>query len=192
MDEFTFWLQAGLEHITDPGGADHLLFLVVLCAPWHPTAWRHLLLLATAFTVGHSLSLALAVLGVVQANSYVIELLIPITILTSAVMNLATGTRSKAVARSILLLGYGIAGGFGLIHGLGFSGYLTELLGPSEVAWPLLAFNLGLEAGQLLIVAVAVALCWVALKAGLAHRWWNWGVSAAAVVLSLVSLLQRI
>ncbi len=168
MDDFFIYLGLGFDHITDPAGYDHVLFVVALCAVYTAQQWRQVLVLVTAFTVGHSITLALATLRLVTFRTDIIELLIPITILITAVVNFffrddtnrfATRQPRRAVGRYVL------AGGFGLIHGLGFSNYLRSLLGREADIWqPLLAFNIGLELGQLLIVAIILGVSQVALR----------------------------
>lgn len=168
MDDFLIYLGLGFDHITDPSGYDHVLFVVALCAVYTARQWRQVLVLVTAFTLGHSITLALATLRLVSFRTDVIELLIPVTILITAVVNLffredgsrfATRQPRRPVGRYVL------AGGFGLIHGLGFSNYLRSLLGREADIWqPLLAFNLGLELGQLLIVVLVLGVAQVALQ----------------------------
>ncbi|MBO0934209.1 HupE/UreJ family protein [Fibrella aquatilis] len=168
MDDFLIYLGLGFDHITDPGGYDHVLFIVALCAVYILRQWRQVLVLVTAFTLGHSITLALATLRLVSFRSDVIELLIPITILITAVVNLFF---REDISRFVTRLPrrhlgrYVLAGGFGLIHGLGFSNYLRSLLGHEADIWqPLLAFNLGLELGQLLIVAFSLTVAQLALQ----------------------------
>lgn len=162
MDEFFIYLRLGFDHITDPRGYDHILFVVALCAIYTLRQWRRVLILVTAFTVGHSITLALATLNVIHYSTASVELLIPITILITAVTNffyvVPTTERQIREARNSPLR-YGLALCFGLIHGLGFSNYLRSLLGrESSIATPLLSFNLGLEIGQLVIVSVLLVL----------------------------------
>ena len=154
VSEFQAYLQLGFDHITDPAGYDHILFVVALCAVYSLNQWREVLILITAFTIGHSLTLALSSLRLVNFRSDVIELLIPITILIASCLNFRPQRQpSAAWAR----LRYGLALGFGLVHGLGFSNYLRSLLGQETgILSPLFAFNIGLEVGQILIVAVAL------------------------------------
>lgn len=146
------FLALGFRHITDAAALDHILFLVALVASCRFRDWRHLLLLATAFTLGHSVTLALAVTDVVRFPAPWIEFLIPLTIVAACLANL-TGREPRPTGWSRPLL----AAGFGLIHGAGFANFLREMFSGS-VGRPLLAFNLGIEAGQVLILAVALTL----------------------------------
>ena len=150
MNEFTTFVRFGFRHITDVAALDHLLFLIALVASYRWRDWRHLLVVASAFTLGHSITLGLAVTGVLRFPTAIIEFLIPVTIVGAGLANL----RRSGVAPSGWLRP-ALAGGFGLIHGAGFANYLHEMLaGPAGL--PLLAFNLGIEAGQLVILALGL------------------------------------
>jgi hypothetical protein len=121
--------------------------------------WRQLLILVTAFTIGHSVTLALSVLQWVNLPINLIELLIPITILITAFANFWVKSFDFKSKYPII---YFFALFFGLIHGLGFSNYLRSLLGKEEyVLGPLFSFNLGLELGQLLIVSVILIISFI-------------------------------
>lgn len=166
MDEFLIYLRLGFDHITDPRGYDHILFVVALCAVYTLRQWRQVLVLVTAFTIGHSITLALATLRIIQYKTEHIELLIPITILITAFTNFFFQEPvTRRLSRSNLLdrsWRYGLALGFGLIHGMGFSNYLRSLLGrEATIVKPLLAFNIGLEIGQLIIVTLVLMLAYL-------------------------------
>lgn len=162
MTEFLIYLKLGFQHITDLNGFDHILFLLALCAIFSLENWRQVILLVTAFTIGHSLTLALAVLEVLPVNSQLVELIIPITILITCIFNF-TYTFPKSIQRikrkESSRNRYLMAAFFGLVHGMGFSTYLRSLLGAeNSILKPLFSFNLGLELGQLLIVFFALIL----------------------------------
>ena len=134
----------------DMNGSDHMLFILALVIRYMASDWKKILLLVTSFTIGHSITLALSTLDWIYFPMYIIELLIPITILLTALSNLFVKDFSYAAKYHII---YYLALFFGLIHGLGFSNYLKSLLGKEEsILLPLFSFNLGLELGQLLIV----------------------------------------
>ncbi|MCU0449288.1 MAG: HupE/UreJ family protein [Bernardetiaceae bacterium] len=156
MTEFELYLTEGIRHISDLGAYDHILFVTALCAIYQAVHWRKLLILVTAFTVGHSITLALATLKLVSFRTELIEFLIPVTIVVTCLINLQqAGQREPAGGWAR----YAMALFFGLIHGLGFSNYLRSLLGKeASITLPLFAFNLGLELGQLLIVAVILII----------------------------------
>ena len=165
MDDFLIYLRLGFDHITDPRGYDHILFVIALCAVYTLREWRQVLMLVTAFTIGHSITLALATLQLIQYKTALVELLIPITILITAISNFyyrdakqRKFTPRKFSGRSWR---YGLALAFGLIHGMGFSNYLRSLLGrEADIIGPLLAFNIGLEIGQLVIVALLLLIAY--------------------------------
>lgn len=193
MDEFLIYLRLGFDHITDPGGYDHILFVIALCAVYTLHQWRQVLILVTAFTIGHSITLALATLQLIHYKTELIELLIPITILITAIINFFFQD-SKSSTNSTLLTSqsgrYALALMFGLIHGMGFSNYLRSLLGREvSIVKPLLAFNLGLELGQMVIVSIVLALSYIVLTVVRSSRLrWTLIVSGivAGMALSLI------
>jgi len=149
---FEAFFKLGMRHITDFNGFDHMLFLAALCATYTLARWREVVILVTAFTVGHSITLALATFDVFRLPAAWVEFLIPLTIVLTCLLNLWTLPQLPQ-KRGAATLRYAGALCFGLIHGMGFSNYLRSLLLQSQsIFQPLLAFNLGLEAGQLLIV----------------------------------------
>jgi len=150
MIDFGLFFQMGYEHIADLNGIDHILFVAALCIRYQFADWKKLLWLVTAFTLGHSITLALSVFNIVNYSVNWIEFLIPVTIIITAISNVFV---KKFVYKAKFPLIYFFAAFFGLIHGLGFSNYLKSLLSKEGNIVPeLLAFNLGLEAGQLVIV----------------------------------------
>ena len=152
MSELFSYASMGFRHITDLAALDHLLFLVALVAPYRLRDWRHLVLVATAFTIGHSLTLALVVTRIVTLPTTVIEFLIPVTIVAAALENLRRGGAPRIGWRRAAL-----AGSFGLIHGAGFANFLRTMFdGP--IVLPLLSFNTGIELGQLLIISATLVL----------------------------------
>jgi hypothetical protein len=195
----TYW-QLGLLHICTPRAADHLTFLLALCAPYVLADWRRVLALVTSFTLGHSLTLALSTLGLVAFNPTIIEALIPVTIMVTALVNLRgagaapAGRVLRARAPVLTAAPNLLALGFGLIHGLGFSNYLRSLLGPnSRPVQELFAFNVGVEVGQVLIVAVILLLGLVLLRGfAVARRDWLLTTSGAALGIATVLLLQQL
>ncbi len=151
MSDFNLWFITGIEHIADWQGYDHILFLLALCGVYEIKQWKNVLVLITAFTIGHSITLALSVTNAFSINSEIIEFLIPITIILTASYNLYINYKNK---QNNTKFSYGAALFFGFIHGMGFSYLLKSLLGKSEnILSPLFAFNIGLEAGQIIIVA---------------------------------------
>ncbi|MEX2592983.1 MAG: HupE/UreJ family protein [Anditalea sp.] len=152
MNQFQLFFKLGLEHILDIYGFDHILFIIALCAIYLLRDWKRILVLVVAFTVGHSITLTLATLGLVRINSNLIEFLIPVTIAVTAFFNILKPRPSSGRG---MQANYVFALFFGLVHGLGFSNYLRTILGKeSSLFEPLLAFNLGLGVGQLFIVTI--------------------------------------
>lgn len=162
MNEFWLWFSTGTGHILDWNGYDHILYVMALCVLFSVREWKQLLILVTAFTIGHSLTLAASVLQLFAVKQAWIEALIPLTILLTCIVNIAG--RNKTVIRRgpatlNYRLNYSLALLFGFIHGMGFSYLLKSMLGKEEsLVLPLLSFNLGLEAGQLMIVGSMLIL----------------------------------
>lgn len=153
MSEFAFYFDLGLDHILDLRAYDHIAFIIAFAAIYQLSDWKKVLILVTAFTIGHSITLALATLKLISVNSDLVEFLIPVTILITAISNLFTD--EKEIHNKKINLNYLLAGVFGLIHGLGFSNYLQAILGKDEsIISQLLAFNVGLEGGQIIIVGI--------------------------------------
>lgn len=159
MNDFGLYFNIGYKHIAGLGGIDHILFVVALCIRYQFIDWRKILILVTAFTIGHSITLVLSVFNIVDYPVKWIEFLIPVTIVITAISNLFV---KKFVFKSKFPFIYFLALFFGLVHGLGFSNYLKSLLGTKHnIVWQLLAFNVGLEAGQLLIVTGVLLISFI-------------------------------
>jgi HupE / UreJ protein len=190
MDTLRIFFGLGIEHLTDLNGYDHLLFLAAMVAGYRLRDWPVVAWLVTAFTVGHSVSLALATLGWIVVSSAWVEFLIPVTIVLTCVLNLvqqgSQTVRSQRLAFGLVLL-------FGLVHGVGFSGFLRGLLGrEASIALPLLGFNLGLEAGQLAVVGCLLGLGWLLLDVlGTSRRLWVMGLSVAVGALAIALAVER-
>ncbi|MBV6654851.1 MAG: HupE/UreJ family protein [Mameliella sp.] len=195
---FQTYLQLGFSHISDLEGYDHILFIIALCAIYQLREWKSVALLATAFTIGHSITLALAVLGIIPVNAAWIEFLIPVTIALTALYNVIAHKKSQnnRTWGQRMKISYAFAALFGLIHGMGFSNFLRSSLMPGQedqLVTQLFAFNVGVELGQLAIVAVILCLSAVALQLmKVKQREWNLFISGGAFGLSLVMALERI
>ncbi|MEO0331201.1 MAG: HupE/UreJ family protein [Bacteroidota bacterium] len=190
MSTFSLYFNLGLTHILDIQGYDHILFVVALCALYMLRDWRKVLILVTAFTLGHSVTLALATLSIIKVNAAFIEFLIPVTIFITAVSNILRGQKSASPSR--VQLNYVYALFFGLIHGMGFSNYLRSLLGQEEdITIPLLAFNLGLELGQIVIVAIVLVAASIFVSIlSVARRDWKLVISAAIAGIALTLMMD--
>jgi hypothetical protein len=154
MNSFTSYLILGLQHILNVQAIDHLLFILSITCVYRVFDIKKLLYLITAFTLGHSVTLALATLKWIRMDPNWIEFLIPCTILCSALGNLRF-RENKLRTKEMPWGNYALVTGFGLIHGMGFSNYLQSLLGQeTSLLTPLFAFNVGLEIGQIIVVAI--------------------------------------
>jgi hypothetical protein len=188
MTSFELYFKLGLQHILDIKGFDHILFVLALCAVYVVRDWAKILILVTAFTIGHSLTLALATFNVIQVRSDIIEFLIPVTIAITAVLTLF---KPKPSSGKGIQLNYFLALFFGLIHGLGFSNYLKSLLGKEASIWqPLLAFNIGLEVGQIVIVAAFLLVTSLVHLMGMNRKEWTLIVSAFVLGISCMLMLE--
>jgi hypothetical protein len=202
--EFLTYLRLGFHHIADVKGYDHILFVAALAGAYPPAAWRRLLGLVTAFTLGHSITLALATLGLVQANARVVEVLIPATIVVTSLVTAVSVRRSDAPgdARDVLPDAaprwrwelYLLTACFGLVHGLGFSTYLRALLGDeAHIVAPLFAFNVGLEIGQLAIVAATMLLGLLVVRVlRVARRDWVLFLCGATAGVGATMIVDRV
>lgn len=190
MSQFEIYFSLGREHIMDINGYDHILFVIALCAIYLAKEWKKVLILVTAFTIGHSITLAMAALNVVKVNSSVVEFLIPVTIFITAAANI--WKRDSNFSNQKMPLNYFFALFFGLIHGLGFSNYLKMLLGKSEsIVGPLFAFNLGLELGQILIVLIFMGLGFALNRfMNISRRDWVLVISSAVAGVALTLMIE--
>ena len=185
QSEFTTYFQLGIQHIADIRAYDHILFVIALCVIYKLEDWRKLLILITAFTLGHSLTLGLSALNILVFPSNLIEFLIPVTILITTLLNLFTGKESNRMSLAKYLLPLF----FGFIHGSGFSNYFKSLIGQEEsVLQPLFAFNLGIEVGQLIIVSIFIGITYLVVKwIKIPHPNWS-KIISFVIALSLIHI----
>ncbi len=190
MSEFQLYYGLGLDHILDVNGYDHILFVLALSSLYRSSDWKPLIGMVTAFTLGHSITLALATLEIISVNSALIEFLIPVTILLTGISNLLNSGQSGGK----LTLNAIYAASFGLIHGMGFSNYLRSLLGNEEsILMPLFAFNIGLEVGQIIIVAIFLVLNVIFVSLfNVAQRDWKIVVSSAVAGIAITLMLDAV
>ncbi len=192
MTAFEFYIRLGFTHILDLQGYDHMLFLLALVSGFVWADRRRIVLLVTAFTVGHSLTLLLTATDLLHINSDSIEFLIAFTIFCTALSNVLLPTDAQ---KKSWWLRYTLALTFGLIHGMGFSNGFRSLLGTSGEALlaPLLWFNCGIELGQLLVVAALMGITYVLVDLlGLSAKWWRIGISVVAGGWAIFLMLQRL
>jgi len=192
MNIFGFYLKLGIQHILDLQGYDHILFIAAMTAVYSLKEWKHVIVLATAFTIGHSTTLALATLQIVDVPTRLIEFLIALTIFITGIAN--SFKVKDDFSKRLQIYKYLTAMFFGLIHGLGFSNYLRYLLGGEiSIIKPLFAFNIGLEFGQIVIISVVLVLNFLLVKkASVKQREWNLVISGMAIGISLMLMIDRL
>jgi ABC-type antimicrobial peptide transport system permease subunit len=190
MQDFALYFELGWQHILDWQGYDHILFVTVLCGAYTLRDWKKVLFLVTAFTIGHSITLALSVLKFIHVNTALIEFLIPLTILITAAANIL----NKSAKPSAIKFRYALALFFGLIHGLGFSNYLKSLLGKStSIVVELFSFNVGLEFGQVIIVICMLILSFILIYLiKIKQRDWTFFLSSAIFGISFIMAAERV
>ncbi|MBK9109086.1 MAG: HupE/UreJ family protein [Saprospiraceae bacterium] len=190
MEDFGLWFHTGFTHILDPAGIDHILYIIVLVIPFAWTNWKSLVWLITAFTIGHSLTLALSTLGWINMPSSFVEFAIAATISISCLLNLL----SKEQDTIRLTSRYALASIFGCIHGLGFSYLLKSMLGSFDrLLAPLFAFNTGLEAGQLIIlIMILIIKGFIQYFTNISNQKITTTTSFVILILSLYYLMERV
>ncbi|MEJ1236671.1 HupE/UreJ family protein [Chryseolinea sp. T2] len=191
MSDFSLYFGLGKDHILDyANGYDHILFVVALCALYVSHDWKRVLILVTAFTIGHSITLALSTFKIVNVRSELVEFLIPVTIFITAVSNLFKNENN--IGTKPMQANYFYALFFGLIHGLGFSNYLRAILGRDKtIITQLFAFNVGLEFGQLVIVLLFMSVCFILVDLfGVDRRDWKMVISSAIAGMALILMKE--
>ncbi|AYO56903.1 HupE / UreJ protein [Chryseobacterium sp. 6424] len=190
MQDFIFYLKLGWEHIISSDALDHQLFVLVLVAVFTLKDWRRILWLVTAFTIGHSITLAMSVFDLIHVPGNWIEFLIPLTIFITASDNILMRNRPK----SLMNMNYYLALFFGLIHGMGFANIARMTMAEEQhILVPLLGFNIGLELGQVVVVAAILVVHFILVRVfRLQQRDWVMFVSSGVFALSLQMALERI
>jgi hypothetical protein len=190
MQDFGFYFKIGWEHIISSDALDHQLFIAALAAIYLLKDWKQVLILVTAFTIGHSLTLALSVFDLIRFNDKLVEVLIPLTIVITALSNVF---QKKFTPRSVRI-NYALALLFGLIHGMGFANSVRFMLVDEQsLGWSLFAFNVGLEAGQIVVVTLLLLLSHLivtTLKVN--RREWVLFLSGGVFLTSLIMVLERL
>ena len=190
MQDFLFYLQLGWEHIISKDALDHQLFILALIAIFSFRDWKKVLILVTAFTIGHSLTLVLSALDVFRFPSDWVEFLIPCTIVFTALDNIIFSKNEK----KLIQLNYYLALLFCLIHGMGFANSVRMMLASEQdITLPLFGFNVGLELGQIIVVAIALFIHYIfseVLK--LSNKIWIYIISVPIFIFALKMALERI
>ena len=191
MSDFWIYFNIGLKHVLDIYAYDHVLFLLALTVPYDFKDWKRILILVSLFTLGHSIALLLSVFNILILKVNIVELIIPITILVTALYNLITSGKSSK-KDSITFIGI-ITVFFGIIHGLGFSNYFNSILGgkPTDKFIPLTEFALGIECSQIIVVIVALCLSYmVQTLFKFSKRDWTLTMSAFVVGVVIPMIIQ--
>ena len=190
MQDFLFYLKLGWEHIISLDALDHQLFILALVAIFSFRDYKQVLILVTAFTIGHSVTLALSVLDVFRMSSTWIEFLIPLTIVITAFDNILMSNRQQ----NLMKINYLLALLFGLIHGMGFANIARVAIAKEQsIFLPLLGFNIGLELGQILVVFIFLGISFLLTNIfKIAKRDWILFVSSGVFALALKMALERI
>ncbi len=191
MNLFSLYLNLGIHHIINFEAYDHILFIITLVAVYQLKHWKKIIILVTAFTIGHTTTLALATLHIINVPSALIEFLIAVTIFLTAISNLLQ--KSDKFSPKVHLFKYSLALFFGLIHGLGFSNYLRSLLGTeSSILVPLFSFNLGVEIGQLGIVTLIIFLNYLLVNIfSVKQHDWKLVLTGAGMGVSIILMGSR-
>lgn len=189
MNDFSFYFIEGWRHIISTDALDHQLFILALAVVYTFSDWKKVLILVTAFTIGHSLTLALSVLDVIRVSSPWVEFLIPVTIVLTAAWNMINGKPVKNMN-----VNYFLALFFGLIHGLGFANSIRIMLASDQsLGWGLFGFNVGLEAGQIIVVFIILLLSKVLLDlVKVPQRIYIFVISLAVFVFAAKMAIERV
>lgn len=191
MDQFMVYLKLGFEHIADLAGYDHMLFVITLCAFYSWRSWKKILVLITAFTIGHSITLALSAFNIINIPQQLVETAIPITIFLTAIHNVLT--KPDLSQKVHLHSNYFLALFFGFIHGMGFSNFFRALTGGESVVRELFAFNVGLEIGQIMIVSIFFTFYFLVDRLfTIKQRDWNLFISGAGAGVSLIMIIEAL
>ena len=190
MSDFGFYFKMGWEHIISSDALDHQLFILALACVYTIKDIKKVLILVTAFTIGHSLTLALSVYDIIRFSSKWVEFLIPCTIFLTALNNIFQVDRKGASAR----INYYLALCFGLIHGMGFANAIRIMLAKDQtIGWGLFGFNVGLEAGQIFCVAIILIVSILFLNGlKIKRRDWIFFLSSGVFALSVKMALDRL
>lgn len=189
MNDFGFYFGLGWEHIISFGALDHILFIAALAAIYMLKDWKQVLILVTAFTIGHTVTLILSTKEWIQVDESLIEFGIPCTIAITAVFNLF----QKSFSHKTIRINYFLALFFGLIHGLAFANILRMILAKEQsFAFSMFSFSVGLESGQILVVLAVLLLCQLFIQLlKVERRHWVIFISAVVFALSLEMAAKR-
>jgi hypothetical protein len=191
MEQLKLFFELGLTHVLDINGYDHIIFLIVLAAPYLFSSWKKVLLLVSVFTIGHTISLFLSSYNLVTVNSSLVEFVIPVTIALTAIFNIVTSGRVSQNSKIGLMFFVTLV--FGIIHGLGFSNYFKMIIGSSKFKFmPLIEFALGVELAQVIVVVLVLVLGGIAQSfLNISKKDWVLVLSSITLGLAIPMLLTR-
>ncbi len=191
MNNFLSYFNFGWDHIVDINAIDHLLFVMTLCAAFKLKQWKQVLVIITAFTIGHSVTLVISALELIPEVGSVIEKLILFTIMITAISNIVLYKKEGRFSNKSVK--YILAMVFGLIHGLAFASNFKGMMFNSSIVKPLFAFNVGIEVGQLVVVTMFMGVLFLyskVLKGD--HMKWNVFISGAGFGIAAKLFLDAI
>ena len=190
MQDFIYYLKLGWEHIVSLDALDHQLFVLVLVAIFAIKDWKNILWIVTAFTIGHSITLALSVFDILRAPAKWVEFLIPLTIVITALDNILMKNRQS----NLMKMNFYLALFFGLIHGMGFANTARMMMADEQsIFLPLLGFNIGLELGQIAVVILILIIQFVLVNLFKVNKKdWIMFLSSGVFALALKMTLERI
>ena len=188
MQEFKTWFEIGFDHILNYQALDHILFVFALTIMYEIKMIKKIIILITAFTIGHTITLVLSTLNMISFDQKIIEFSIPITIAITSINNIINRNKNLNIISNV---NYFIALFFGLIHGLGFSNYLKALLIGDSILLELFAFNIGVEVGQIIIVLLFLLMSYFISKIFFSKKGeWILFVSSLILGISLTLIIN--
>lgn len=181
QQDFIFYFRIGWQHILSRDALDHLYFITVLAVVYRFAQWKQLLIMVTAFTIGHALTLFLGALDFFRLKDQWVEFAIPCTIILSCLANLRKTAGQPHADR----LQYYIALVFGLVHGMGYANTIRFILSKDQnLVWSLFSFNVGLEIGQIFVVLLMLLAGVAVIGTGFFNRR-EWVLVYSALVMGL-------
>lgn len=189
MTDFIFYFKLGWFHILSLDALDHLYFIAVLSIIYTFSSWKRVLVLITAFTIGHACTLFLSALDLLRFNDQYVEFAIPCTIFISAAVNLWRRDGLVKAGR----VQYFLALFFGLVHGMGYANAIRFMLSSDQhIFSSLLSFNIGLESGQIFVVLFVLFVGWFVQRMKLfSQRDWVLIFSSIIFGLSFQMAIER-
>jgi hypothetical protein len=189
MSTFILYLKLGYRHILDLYGIEHMLFIIALVAIYLLRDWKKVLWLFLFYLAGHSLSLSLSVFRVLNPDPNIIEYLISVTLFIAAASNIFRREKSSVIQRPTKFI---FATLFGIIQGFGLANYFTNIIHLNrKVTLPLIAFNVGIELGYLLVIFLYLVISWIFVNnLGVSKKVWYLVISSAIAGIALTFMYE--